>query len=35
MSLFNKAEAKANRLKMYVYGPSGSGKTVNSCRSIE
>jgi hypothetical protein len=30
MSLFLKAEAKANRLKMYVYGPSGSGKTVTS-----
>lgn len=30
MSLFEKAEAKANRLKMYVYGPSGSGKTVTS-----
>jgi hypothetical protein len=30
MSLFEKAEAKANRLKMYVYGPSGSGKTITS-----
>jgi ABC-type dipeptide/oligopeptide/nickel transport system ATPase component len=30
MSLFEKAESKANRLKMYVYGPSGSGKTVTS-----
>ncbi|KYK22743.1 hypothetical protein AYK24_00515 [Thermoplasmatales archaeon SG8-52-4] len=30
MSLFEKAEPKANRLKMYVYGPSGSGKTVTS-----
>jgi Cdc6-like AAA superfamily ATPase len=30
MSLFQRAEAKANRLKMYVYGPSGSGKTVTS-----
>jgi hypothetical protein len=30
MSLFERAEAKANRLKMYVYGPSGSGKTVTS-----
>lgn len=30
MSLFLKAETKANRLKMYVYGPSGSGKTITS-----
>lgn len=30
MSLFQKAEAQATRLKMYVYGPSGSGKTVTS-----
>ncbi len=26
MSLFKKAEAKADRLKMYVYGKAGTGK---------
>jgi len=30
MSLFKKAEAQADRLKMYVYGESGTGKTVTS-----
>jgi hypothetical protein len=30
MSLFKKAEAQADRLKMYVYGEAGTGKTVTS-----
>ena len=30
MSLFSPAEAKAKRLKMYIYGGTGTGKTVTS-----
>jgi len=30
MSLFKKAEAKADRLKMYVYGKAGTGKTTTA-----